>query len=195
MAGRNEVYAEPRKCERPGCGKSFTSPYSYHSHMQDHKLRDENVSFKCPVAGCGKEYTRQSNLNEHMKIHTDREDGKVHKCGECGLVVGSETALTKHKRRHEVERAGTMYACTVAGCTKKYKATRRSIRARPQRAPGCRALLSGRGMLVDLHDASRQAEARRGAQGRPSSPGLSAPGVQEDGFDSAESRLPSSNAS
>ena len=99
------------------CSKLFTHKLHLKSHMQQHKLNNDqilattaNSTFKIICNECGKQFNSQSDFNRHLQIAHNAV--KPYKCSICSMSFYDISS----KNRHEKEHSGLKpYRCYICG--------------------------------------------------------------------------------
>jgi len=104
----------PYKCDRPGCGRSFSFPAHLRSHIQ--QIHISYRPCKCDFPGCGKRFYTPQHLNVHRRVHTG-ERPFVCPYVDCSKAFTTAGNLKNHIRTHTGERP---YPCKFEGCTKRF---------------------------------------------------------------------------
>ncbi|XP_021370461.1 uncharacterized protein LOC110461346 [Mizuhopecten yessoensis] len=127
------------------CGKQFPLPRGLQQHRQFVHIVEGN--FACEH--CGKYFFNKFKLREHMRnSHSEKE----FRCEVCKKVVGSQTALNRHRKSHTQE--GYKFTCDRCGKSCRDNSTLRShmishIKARqfPCTVAGCLIRYGSKGAL------------------------------------------------
>ncbi|XP_069135540.1 uncharacterized protein [Argopecten irradians] len=88
------------------CGKQFPIPRGLQQHRKFHHIVEGN--FQCEH--CGKSFCNRFKLKNHMRA---KHSGKEFRCDICKKVVGSRTALHRHRKTHTKE--GYKFTCDRCG--------------------------------------------------------------------------------
>ncbi|KAK9873196.1 hypothetical protein WA026_021429 [Henosepilachna vigintioctopunctata] len=83
----------------PHCKIKTKNITNFKKHLRIHSTR-ESKKYTCEI--CDKVFKWTKNYYEHMKLHDPSKEEKV-MCPECGLLVGSMTALQIHRGREHAQ--------------------------------------------------------------------------------------------